>query len=90
ILVQHMPPFINHSVRDTIQRGTTMTVKLAEDGEMIRDGVIYIAPSEIHLELKNNRKIRLFESEKVNYVCPAIYVAMNSLIQFEDDLIISE
>ncbi len=88
IIVQHMPLFINRSVRDTIQRGTTMKVKLAEDGEVIRDGVIYIAPSEVHLELKNNRKIRLFKDEKVNFVCPSIDVAMNSLKQYGDDRII--
>ncbi len=88
ILVQHMPRFINHSVRDTIQRGTTMTVKLAENGEMIRDGVIYIAPSEQHLELKNNRMIHLINGEKVNFVCPAIDVTMNSLKPPGNDRII--
>jgi len=65
-----------------------MTVKLAENGEMIRDGVIYIALSGVHLELNNNRKIRLFKDEKVNFVCPAIDVAMNSIIPWGDDRII--
>jgi len=88
ILVQHMPRFINQSVRDTIQRGTTMTVKIAGDGDMIRDGIIYIAPSETHLELKNNRMIYLTNSEKVNFVCPAIDVAMNSLKPSGNDRII--
>jgi two-component system chemotaxis response regulator CheB len=83
-----MPIFINRSVRDSIQRGTTMTVKIAEDGEMIRDGVIYIAPSEVHLEVRDNRKIRLFKDEKVNFVCPAIDVTMNSLMPWGDDRII--
>ena len=83
-----MPLFINRSVRDTIQRGTTMTVKIAEDGDMIRDGVIYIAPSEVHLELKNNRMIYLMNGEKVNFVCPAIDVAMNSFTPFRNDRII--
>ena len=83
-----MPIFINRSVRDSIQRGTTMTVKIAEDGEMIRDGVIYIAPSEMHLELKNNRMIYLMNGEKVNFVCPAIDVTMNSLMPWGDDRII--
>ena len=65
-----------------------MTVKIAEDGEMIRDGVIYIAPSEVHLEVRDNRKIRLFKDEKVNFVCPAIDVTMNSLMPWGDDRII--
>lgn len=65
-----------------------MVVKLAEDGEIIRDGIIYIAPSEVHLELKNNRNIHLFKDGKVNFVCPAIDVAMNSLVPSGNDRII--
>lgn len=65
-----------------------MTVKIAEDGDMIRDGVIYIAPSEMHLELKNNRMIYLINSEKINFVCPAIDVTMNSLKPSGNDRII--
>lgn len=65
-----------------------MTVKIAGDGDMIRDGIIYIAPSETHLELKNNRMIYLTNSEKVNFVCPAIDVAMNSLKPSGNDRII--
>jgi hypothetical protein len=38
--------------------------------------------------LVNNRKIRLFSGEKVNFVCPSIDVAMNSVISRPDDRIV--
>ena len=79
IVVQHMPKFINESLCDSLNRKTEMDMKIAEDGERIADGIAYLAPSEIHLELINNRTIRLFNSEKVNFVRPAIDVAMNSI-----------
>lgn len=88
ILVQHMPKFINESLRDSLNRKTEMDIKIAEDGERIVDGKAYVAPSEIHLELINNRTIRLFNSEKVNFVCPAIDVAMNSMKNKHNDNIV--
>jgi len=82
-----MPQFINQSVVDHIQRGTKMQVKVAENREIIKDGIIYIAPSAVHLELKENRQIHLFTGEKVNFVCPAIDVTMRSLVHLNADQI---
>ena len=65
-----------------------MEVKIAEHGETLRDGVVYIAPSELHLQLKRNKRIHLFSGEKVNFVCPAIDVTMNSLIPLENNHLI--
>lgn len=39
-------------------------------------------------KLVNNRKIRFFSGEKVNFVCPSIDVAMNSVISRPDDRIV--
>ena len=81
ILVQHMPRFINDSLRNTLSMHTDMTLKIAEDSDSIEVGNAYIAPSEIHLELEKNRTIRLCEGEKVNSVRPSIDVAMKSVIK---------
>ncbi len=81
ILVQHMPRFINDSLKNTLSMHTDMTLKIAEDSDSIEVGNAYIAPSEIHLELEKNRTIRLCEGEKVNSVRPSIDVAMKSVIK---------
>ena len=41
--------------------------------------MIYLAPSETHLFLADNKIIRLQDGEKVNYVCPSADVTMKSL-----------
>jgi len=79
VLIQHMPAYINQSVRDNLAVHTQMTVKLAEQDEWIKSGIVYVAPSELHLKIVSNLRIHLVGGEKVNYVCPSIDVAMKSL-----------
>jgi two-component system chemotaxis response regulator CheB len=79
IVVQHMPKFINEHVRESLDSLTEMHVKIAEDGEWLKDGVVYIAPSELQSRLSDNRRIHLFEGEKINFVCPAVDSVMLSI-----------
>jgi two-component system chemotaxis response regulator CheB len=79
VLVQHMPKYINESFCRTLNQATEMEVHIAQDGDFLKQGIMYIAPSEVHLELMNNRTIRLTTSEKVNFVCPSIDVTMKSV-----------
>ena len=79
ILVQHMPGYINANIATSIGQLTRMKVKLAENEESIEKGIIYVAPSGMHLRLRENRKIVLTGREKVNFCCPSIDVAMESV-----------
>jgi len=79
ILVQHMPKFVNNSMVESLNTYSQFKAKLAEDGDFLESGVIYVAPSEVHLELDNNRKIRFFQGEKVKFVCPSIDVTLLSV-----------
>ncbi len=79
IVVQHMPHSINSGLCRHLRETSRMGVRIAEDGEEVEHGTIYVAPSEVHLKLVGNRSIRLFDDEKVQYVRPSIDVAMMSL-----------
>jgi two-component system chemotaxis response regulator CheB len=79
IVVQHMPKFINESIRDMIGEQTQMDVQIARHGDILKEGIVYIAPSERHLRLIDNRKIELQDGEKINYVCPSIDMTMQSV-----------
>jgi two-component system, chemotaxis family, protein-glutamate methylesterase/glutaminase len=81
VLVQHMPVYINKSVRDNLAGRTEMTVKIADQDDPLLPGFLYLAPSELHLTFSKNERVRLTGGEKVNYVCPSIDVAMKSLTQ---------
>lgn len=79
VIVQHMPKFVNESLSDHLNRCTDMMVSVAQDGDRLEKGSVYVAPSEVHFELVNNQRIRLFNGEKVNFTRPSVDVAMKSL-----------
>ncbi len=79
VLVQHMIKCANKSLCATLNSLTELEVRIACHGETIKPGVVYFAPSEIHLELTNNKIIQLVNSPKVCYVRPAVDVTMKSV-----------
>ncbi len=88
ILVQHMPKYINGSMRKTFDGLTEMEVRIACHGEDLKPGIVYIAPSEIHMTLLNNKTIQLIDSPKVCHVRPAVDITMKSVKQTNRDNII--
>ena len=79
IVVQHMPAFVNQPFAHSLDLETPMTVSLAQDGDVLTPGRVFLAPSGIHLHLEQNRILRLKGTDKVNFVCPAVDVTMMSL-----------
>lgn len=79
VLVQHMPRFINQSLCNDLNQITDMEVRLANTGDELKTGVVYIAPADYHLILNQNRFVELISSPKVNFVRPAVDVTMQSL-----------
>jgi two-component system chemotaxis response regulator CheB len=77
-----MPAGINESFVRTIGSLTEMDVKLAVDGQLIEDGKVYIAPSNLHMVLLKNAWIELHSKEMVNYVRPSIDVMMCSIVRW--------
>lgn len=88
ILIQHMPKFMNAKLAAYLAGCSGLEAKVIKNGEMIKNGVIYVAPSDIHTEVVNNRKLILQDGAKVNYVKPAADVTMLSLIKCAGDRII--
>jgi len=79
VIVQHMPEFINMSFTGSLNECTDMNVILAEHGDHLESGSIYIAPSSRHLVLRNNTQVQLIDGEKINFVCPAVDATLMSL-----------
>ena len=50
-LVQHMPAGFTKSLADRLNELSKVTVKEAEEGEILEKGVVYIAPGGRHLEV---------------------------------------
>lgn len=52
LIVQHMPPGFTKSLADRLDGLSKITVKEAEDGELLVNGTAYVAPGGKHLKVK--------------------------------------
>lgn len=53
-VVQHMPPKFTKSLAERLNSICQLEVKEAENDEVVRPGVIYIAPGGFHMKLRKN------------------------------------
>jgi two-component system chemotaxis response regulator CheB len=79
IIVQHILPGFDKGFARNLNLKTEMPVELAETGTIIEKGKAYVAQSRIHMRLRDNARIELYEGAKVNCCCPAVDVTMKSL-----------
>lgn len=54
LIVQHMPPKFTKSLAERLDELSEISVKEAEEGEVIERGKAYIAPGNFHMEVKGN------------------------------------
>ncbi len=54
VLVQHMPPLFTKSLADSLNNKCSLTVKEAEDGETLKNDVVYIAPGGKQMKIVAN------------------------------------
>jgi two-component system chemotaxis response regulator CheB len=80
VIIQHITPMIDRAFVGSLSRVSTMPVTLAQEGEQLQEGHVYLAPGGVHLNLMRNRTVHLFEGERVNSVCPSIDVTMKSVV----------
>ena len=79
LIVLHITPQMDYRIAQGLNAVASMPVALAEDGEFLRSGNIYLAPGGFHLSLEGNQRVVLYEGARVNYVQPAVDVTMRSL-----------
>ena len=82
-IVQHMPPKFTASLADRLNSLSKLQVKEAEDNEIVKNGVVYIAPGGFHLKLNrdkaNNVKIKISDKPDDVLNKPSVDVMLKSL-----------
>jgi len=84
VISQHLPEAFSASYAVRLDRNCQMKVKLAEDGEQIIPGHVYLAPGEKHLMVRRDgaRYIcRLNDGPRVNRHRPSVDVMFRSVAQ---------
>jgi len=81
VIVLHIPPGMDYKIARGLDAVASMPVALAEDGEYLKKGHIYLAPGGFHLKLEGNSRVKLEVGPRVNFVQPSVDVAMKSLLK---------
>jgi len=82
LVVQHIPKQFSSSLAKRLNELSSSFIKEAENGELLKDNTIYIAPGGVHMEVeKEGLKyyIRLKDFPKVNSHKPSVNVLFNSV-----------
>jgi two-component system, chemotaxis family, protein-glutamate methylesterase/glutaminase len=82
VIVQHMPSGFTKSLANRLNTLSNIHVKEAEDGEILRKGIAYIAPGDYHLRVKQlgtNIVISLDQSLAINGHRPSVDTMFESI-----------
>jgi len=71
LIVQHMPPHFIETLAGRLNSKSILKVKVAEDGEKITGGTVYLAPGGVHMRLNSDNEVFLDDSPPLNGVRPA-------------------
>jgi len=82
VIAQHIPEAFSTSFADRLNKTCKLTVEEAKDGQVIRNGHVYIAPGSSHLTIKKDGLYyvcRLEDTPPVNKHRPSVDVLFNSV-----------
>lgn len=82
LVVQHMPPVFTRMFAEALGRSSAMRVREARDGELLEQGLVLIAPGDMHLRVQRDaggHRVRLDRGDKVSGHRPSVDVLFSSV-----------
>lgn len=82
VIVQHMTTGFIEGFTQWLNTNSTLTVKNAEQNEVLRKGFVYFAPDHLHLTVERSPKgliAKLIKDKPVSGFCPSITVLLQSI-----------
>lgn len=82
VIVQHMPPGFTKSLSERLNSLSSLTVKEAEHNDVIRPGLVLIAPGDYHMTVDreaNRKVVRLSQQPPIGGHRPAVDPMMESV-----------
>ena len=71
LIVQHVDPNHASALADILARRTSLAVKQAVHDDLVKPGVVYVAPPACHLEVGTDCRIQLTHTEPVHFSRPS-------------------
>lgn len=81
VIVEHISPDYESYLAEIFAKRTKLTVKQAQDGELLQPGIVYIAAPKYHLLVNKDRGLTFSESAKEHFVRPAVNVLFVSVAE---------
>ncbi len=88
LVVQHMPAYFTKTFAERLDKITHFSVKEAEEGDVVKVGMVFVAPGEFHMELEKKSEeensgvvIHLTKTPPKNEFRPSIDVLMASAVR---------
>ena len=82
LVVQHMPAGFTHEFAASLDRLSPLSIKEAEEGDVLGPGRVFVAPGGYHMEVSKRRladTVQLSENEPVNGHRPSADVLFSSV-----------
>ena len=82
VIVQHMPPGFTRMYAERLDKQNKVTVKEAENGDLVEQGKILIAPGNRQMRLTRSAgiyRVEVKEGAKVSGHCPSVDVLFQSV-----------
>lgn len=79
IVVQHVSPHHVSFLADILSRRTKLKVKQAEEDDVLKRSVVFIAPPDRHLLLKSQYVLTLSQSKPLHFLRPSADLLFDSL-----------
>jgi len=77
-VVQHLSRQHPSQLADILNQRTSLTVKQAEEGDLLQPGKVYIAPPNQHLLVNQNQTLALTQTQLVHFVRPSANLLFES------------
>ena len=77
-LVLHRGARVPELLPRILARETTLTVKLAEEGDILRGGTVYVAPADRHLMVDHDRTLHLTDGRRIKYLASSANPLLDS------------
>ena len=84
VVLLHLTPQHPSVLAAILARKTAMSVKQAEDGDVLEPGHVYVAPPDAHLLVNADGTLTLDHSPLVHYVRPSADALLHSLAENYD------
>ena len=82
VVVQHMPPIFTRLLAERLSRTSALDVREAAEGDVLRPGLVLVAPGDFHLELSRRAgavTAHLTSGAPENFCRPAVDVLFRSV-----------